>query len=502
MIKLEFGEYETLYEAGSGGCGQVYFALKKEDTNEKPRKGYILKTLNEEAKPSDIETLKHEIDILKDLKTEPPSPYVPFLYGFDKDYYQIVDKVKIAKPYCVIDYFSRSNLFYYTNIYYFSETHAKVIFKKILEAVKYCHDRNICHLDIKPDNITFDNKFEPCLIDFGFANKIKYENDTKIDYEYELGTRPFKCPEMWEEVIKFNGDKADIFSLGVVLIILISGSYGFLTSKKTDRFYKYIIENTKEAYENYWKEVIDQTNINPSDDFKKLYIKMVAYNPNERPTIDEILKDVWFDEINKKSEQEYKTTENEIKNELNEVYQKLKLYNNKEIKLSDKIIKGEYTTRSMDEKEKAFTNPVLKPKKIPIDRININHHIIINGYLNEKDFMNSLICNIKNYKKYEDAVFITPSSESLKFRLTFDEDEKYEKECIIDIELFKYDIENENKYLLEFIRRGGVIPQYYQNFLIIKEIIEKELNEKNEGNEESDENNENNNNLKENILKL
>ena len=66
----------------------------------------------------------------------------------------------------------------------------------------------------------------------------------------------------------------------------------------------------------------------------------------------------------------------------------------------------------------------------------------------------------------------------------------------------EFAFENENKYLLEFIRRGGVIPQYYQNFLIIKEIIEKELNEKNEGNEESDENNENNNNLKENILKL
>lgn len=110
--------------------------------------------------------MKHEIDILKDLKTEPPSPYFPFLYGFDKDYYQIVNKKKIAKPYCVIDYFSRGNLYYYTKIYNFLETHAKVIFKKILEAVKYCHDRNICHLDIKPENITFDNKFEPCLIDF------------------------------------------------------------------------------------------------------------------------------------------------------------------------------------------------------------------------------------------------------------------------------------------------------------------------------------------------
>ena len=31
MIKLEFGEYQTLYEAGSGGCGQVYFAIKKEE---------------------------------------------------------------------------------------------------------------------------------------------------------------------------------------------------------------------------------------------------------------------------------------------------------------------------------------------------------------------------------------------------------------------------------------------------------------------------------------
>ena len=260
MIKLEFGEYETLYEAGSGGCGQVYFAIKKEDTNKKPCNGYILKTLNEIADPSDIKILKHEIDILNILKTEPPSPYVPFLHGFDKDYYQIVNKKKIAKPYCVIDYFSRGNLYYYTNIYYFSETHAKVIFKKILEAVKYCHDRNICHLDIKPENITFNKTFEPCLIDFGYANNINNENGAKIDYKYQIGTEPFECPEMWEK-IKFNGDKADIFSLGVVLIILVSGSYGFLTSETTDRFYKYIIENSKEAYEIYWNDVVAQTKV-------------------------------------------------------------------------------------------------------------------------------------------------------------------------------------------------------------------------------------------------
>ena len=224
---------------------------------------------------------------------------------------------------------------------------------------------------------------------------------------------------------------------------------------------------------------------------------MVAYDPTKRPTIAQILEDEWFNEINKLNKQEYIALENEVKNELKEVYQKMILSDVKEIKLSDKIIKAEYITRSVDEKNNVFKNPDLKPKKIPIDRININHHIIINGYLDEKDFMNSLVYKI--CKKFEGEMSIIPSLENLRFRVTFDEDEKYEKECVIDIELFKYDIENENKYLLEFIRRGGVIPQYYNNFLIIKDIIEKEFREKNEGNEENEENN---NKLNENILKL
>ena len=218
---------------------------------------------------------------------------------------------------------------------------------------------------------------------------------------------------------------------------------------------------------------------------------MVADHQEHRPPIEEILKDEWLKEINELNEQERANLEDEIKDELKEIYKKL-IGCNKEITLSDIIIKKEFVTRSIH--KKIFINPNLEPKKISNDRINVNHHIIINNYLNANEFMGGLIDKINNCEKLGEDVTIIASEEALKFRVTFEEDEKYQKKCVIDIELFKY--ENENKYLLEFKRRGGEIPQYYKNFLIIKDIIKKE-NEEHEKHEEKEENK-----LEENILKI
>ena len=41
-----------------------------------------------------------------------------------------------------------------------SEKYAKVIFKKIVKGIEYCHNKNICHLDIKPGNIMFDKNYQ------------------------------------------------------------------------------------------------------------------------------------------------------------------------------------------------------------------------------------------------------------------------------------------------------------------------------------------------------
>ena len=67
-----------------------------------------------------------------------------------------------------------------------SENTAKYIFKKLLFAVKYCHDRKIAHCDLKLENVIFDKKCNPKLIDFGLAHEIV--NGGYAKYHQSLGT--------------------------------------------------------------------------------------------------------------------------------------------------------------------------------------------------------------------------------------------------------------------------------------------------------------------------
>ena len=73
---------------------------------------------------------------------------------------------------------------------------------------------------------------------------------------------------MWEKN-EFIGEKADIFSLGVLLINMISGNNGFETSKENDLFYEYIINN---KIKEYWKILSKYNVFDYSQDFKDLYI--------------------------------------------------------------------------------------------------------------------------------------------------------------------------------------------------------------------------------------
>ena len=307
-----YGQYEKKDAAGSGGCGQVFLAVKANDNKDK--KAYILKTVSEESKQleSDIQSLRNEIRILLYLNNPTnPCQNIPLIYDCDVNNYKKEDEKECkenkiqekddmkARPYYVTDYFTKQNLYYYVvnTDDDFSEKHAKVIFKKIVEAIKYCHDRNICHLDIKPGNIMLDNKFEPVIIDFGFATEIRDQNKNikKLDKFY--GTKQYKCPEIWEEK-EYSGEKADIFSLGVVLFNLVTGRIGFQTSKTDDEIYNLIIEGEKNGtYENYWDSIKGAVK-ELSENFKNLYIKMVAYNPDNRPTTQQILDNPWFEEIN------------------------------------------------------------------------------------------------------------------------------------------------------------------------------------------------------------
>ena len=484
----QYGEFIIISPVEIGGYGEVYAALRKGDN-----KAYILKTIRNIKKDKKdniddlinivIKSIQNEIDILEKLNEEPKNECVPTLYYYNK--YNINKEINNnkAKPFYVIDYYSKDNLFVYlyhlNKCFYngFSEKHAKIIFKKILNGIQFCHNKKICHFDIKPGNIVFDKNYEPVIIDFSVSEQFEDSNSEKI-YKQKMCTDNYKSPELWMEIPqKISGIKCDVFSLGAVLFNLVTAQFGF-RFKKNDYLYKEIINGKSNNYSDYWNKLSTKYKIDInalSDNFKKLYTEMIAFKPEDRPTIDKILNSDWMKEINNLSQKEYEALEKEVKIELNKIYNEIRDEENEINKVEELNFLG-YETRSDRNNEKGiFTNKKLKPKKIPKERLEINHFVKIKGKLEETTFMNCLVEKIREYKKES---FIQADKESLKFDVIFEKEyikegeEEEEKEicsCQIQIELFEY----EDGYYFEFLRKGGDVQEYYEYFLEIKKIIKK-----------------------------
>ena len=93
----------------------------------------------------------------------------------------------------------------------------------------------------------------------------------------------------------YDGFKVDSFCLGVILFSLIFCAFRFSEPKKSNRLYKLIYRGKFEEYweeigKKYGKEKVD----NVSEEFKRLFFRLVSYDPNKRLSTDEILNDDWL----------------------------------------------------------------------------------------------------------------------------------------------------------------------------------------------------------------
>ena len=248
------------------------------------------------------------------------NPYIVNLIDFGEEFLDF-KKNPGNKQYAILEYCSRGELFDFIEKTEFGlkEKYAKFLFRKILKGVQAFHNLGICHRDLKLENILLDEYFNPKICDFGFATEIEGKNNSGKLTKF-LGSKNYAAPEMSLNK-PYNGIKADIFSLGVILFNLATGKIGFIEANINDPYYKYIINH---HYSIYWKIVQEIIGEIP-DEIKTLYIKMVNFNEEKRPTIEEILNDSWMKEINDLNEMEYKALEQEVYQEFKKAYCK---YNN------------------------------------------------------------------------------------------------------------------------------------------------------------------------------
>lgn len=167
------------------------------------------------------------------------------------------------------------------------------IFLKIVLIVKYLHNNNITHCDIKPENVLLDKYYRPLLNDFGFSQLFEGNNGDFTLHKF-AGSNIYCAPETRKAYTRgFDAIKNDIFSLGVLLFVITIGDFPFINTSFSDEKYKFII---KKNYERFWEFF---NNIEISDEFKDLINNLIGLNPSQRFTIDQILEHPWIKKYNK-----------------------------------------------------------------------------------------------------------------------------------------------------------------------------------------------------------
>ena len=269
------------------------------------------------------------------------------------------------------------------------------------------------------------------------------------------------CPQMFEENKGYSGIEADIFSLGVLLFELVLKKMAFYLEYSEENY----VNIKKKNYDQFWEKYDNGL----SDEFKILYQKMVAYEPGERPDIENIiLKDPWLKEINdlKDNNNQKEKYINEYKKYMSDIYKKI--YNPNET-IEESLEEDELTKSVPSENDLTFFNSELSPKNLSKEEIHFKYFIKMKLYMNANEFMNKLGKML--YFKYGEYI-VKGSENHLKLKLNFEN-------CKINITLYKIISEDENNiYYIQFKRKESNMKNFYENFLEIKEIIRKILSKK------------------------
>ena len=289
------GEYETTKTLGTGAFGTVKLAKKKNSDQLFAIKCISKQSILRSRMGSQV---KKEISIMKDL--DHPNIVRIFEVLMSTEYlYMVMDFVSGGELYAKITRGGR-----------LSDTECRRYVRQLCSALNYCHSRNVCHRDIKPENILLDEHDNVLLADFGFASIMEVEQldrkrslteegnaasslqlDEFCPYEASdrsmegsskvmkamstvCGTMSYMAPEILNRE-KYLGNKADIWSLGVVIYVLLVG------------FMPFRDEDTKKSEYSTPKYVKDE-----ASDFVS---KMLILEPEERYSARRLLLHPWVE---------------------------------------------------------------------------------------------------------------------------------------------------------------------------------------------------------------
>lgn len=339
------------------------------------------------------------------------------------------------------------------------ELYSKFIFYKIMKGIQSIHNLGICHLDLKLENILLTDKFSPKIADFGAAtmNAPNLTND--------FGTTVYAAPEFLARK-PYDGKKADIFSLGKILMVLTYGIRGFREATSSCPFYSYIIEGKEEDYWNNIKSIVDY---DFSKEFMDLYMRMISYDPDDRPNANKILNHEWFKQIREMNADQLKNMEDEIKKEFLSREQKIQEQITEEIEKYNKD--SESLTRGIGDDDEIYFENDIEPYQMP-NELDNTFGITIKRQMDPTKLMNHILTILD--KKIGNNCRIEKSEDKPKFVIEYDDENKKNENMLgneVSMKAKLYKVNDE--YLLKFTKVRGTKKNFFDKFTDISKIVKE-----------------------------
>ncbi|KFU95655.1 Death-associated protein kinase 3, partial [Chaetura pelagica] len=217
------------------------------------------------------EEIEREVDILREIQ----HPNIITLHDIFENKTDVVLILELVSGGELFDFLAEKESL--------TEEEATQFLKQILDGVHYLHSKHIAHFDLKPENIMLLDKNVPNprikLIDFGIAHKIEAGNEFKNIF----GTPEFVAPE----IVNYEplGLEADMWSIGVITYILLSGASPFLGETKQET-----LTNISAVNYDFDEEYFSNTSELAKDFIRRLLVK----DPKKRMTIAQSLEHPWI----------------------------------------------------------------------------------------------------------------------------------------------------------------------------------------------------------------
>lgn len=263
--------YQICEEIGRGRFGVVYRCISPSSSS--PTTSFAVKSIDKRLlldDPIDRECLDKEPKFLQILSPHPNILQIHSLFDSDSHLLIVTDLCQESTLYDRI-----------LAVKTFSEPDAASLFSQLVDAIAHCHRNFIAHRDIKPENILFDSRNRLKLCDFGSAEWFGGGGERKW-MSGVVGTPYYVAPEVLGG--RDYNEKADVWSAGVILYIMLGGVAPFCGESVEETFEAVLRANLRFP-PRIFRSVSPQA--------KDLIRKMLCKDVSRRFSADQVLRHPW-----------------------------------------------------------------------------------------------------------------------------------------------------------------------------------------------------------------